>query len=119
MRTVAPSDMRQRSPANGRPGCSSDPFRPPLHRDGEEWHPGPPPTEDAVIRGILGDEGLRRALILKLLISHREEMEEVGQAFTDRVRGYLDGTLRPWSLSPSGTEPASDVPPSGSAAPGA
>lgn len=85
---------------NGDDAPAADPFRPTMKREGAEWRPGIVPSTQSVVRGVLQNRELRRALILKLLILHREEMEEVGQGFTDRVRGYLDGTLRPWSLSP-------------------
>lgn len=82
---------------NGLGGRPIDPFRPSVQRLGEGWLPGEAPSVESVVYGVLGHRQLRRALILKLLILYREEMAEIGEAFTERVRGYLDGTLRPWA----------------------
>lgn len=68
-----------------------------MKREGDGWRPGVVPSTESVVRGVLQDRGLRRALMLKFLLLHREELAEVGEAFTERVRGYLDGSLRPWA----------------------
>lgn len=82
---------------NGLEGKPIDPFRPPVQRSGTGYLPGEVPSLESVVYGVLGHESLRRALILKLLLLYREELAEVGEAFTERVRGYVEGSLRPWA----------------------